>query len=499
MRGSSSLWRAPGLSCCPGKGSKARTFSAARFALAKEEGRGSTSQGRPGRAKPSSQPPLCGAGCEGRAGEGGPCPALARGMQALGIRGFSAKEGGPSEGAGIIRRKRAWERSLSPLERLSRILPGDLLLSPEIQALRSTEQKVQEEDEAAAAAEPSSKAAPRRAFPFQIGDLILAEVRRRRGMEFKKLGKLSSPRGALNSNWGALRHQEILGKLPGQIFRTSTGHSLLVRRPALEDYVILMKRGPTISYPKDINTMLLLMDISPGDTVLEAGSGSGGMSLFLSRAVGPQGHVISYEVRREHHTVAKKNYQTWCDAWRIGHTVEWPDNVDFINANILTAAEDLKTITFDAIALDMVLPQNVLPTVIPHLKQGGICAIYLANITQVVDLLEAIRTSKLTLFCERIMEVTHRDWLVLPTTWKNGDIFQNGESKQDFDNESDGHCGNDETSEEEREHDEAFVSDSAKPPYIARPYPWQIGHSAFLVKLRKFNPAYSDTVPNITC
>ncbi|XP_062981467.1 tRNA (adenine(58)-N(1))-methyltransferase, mitochondrial [Elgaria multicarinata webbii] len=420
------------------------------------------------------------------------------------------------------RRRRAWERSLSPLERVSRLVPEEFL-SPEVRALKSPEatEAQRQEKEALGTEEGSAlplvrslpqpecradqeplpeelRHAPSKNVPFQVGDLILAEMRRGRYTEAKRLSKLTAT-GVLNSNWGAVKYAEILGQLPGQMLWTSTGRMLLVRRPALEEFVVLMKRGPTISYPKDINAMLLLMDISQGDTVLEVGSGSGSMSLFLSRAVGPQGRIISYEVRKDHHRVAKKNYQTWCDAWKIGHTVEWPDNVDFINEDILTAVEDLKTVTFDAVALDMLLPQNALCAVSPNLKQGGVCAVYLANITQVIDLLEAIRTNKLTLFCERIVEVTHRDWLVLPAAWRNGGIFQNMESKKNVNNESACNHENDEVPAEEREDDAAFISDSAKPHYIARPYPWQVGHTAFLVKLRKFNPAYPNTAPNSIC
>ncbi|NXN93063.1 TR61B protein, partial [Rhinopomastus cyanomelas] len=253
-------------------------------------------------------------------------------------------------------------------------------------------------------------AQPRR---FGVGELALAEVRRKYSRMLKLMCKLTKG-SVLTGPCGCLPHDDIIGQLPGQMIRTSKRVRLLLRRPSLEEYVLLMPRGPTIAYPKDISAILMMMDVHPGDTVLETGSGSGAMSLFLSRAVGPKGRVISYEVRQDHHNLAKNNYRHWCAAWKIGHVDKWPDNVDFILKDISTAAGDMKSLTVDSIFLDMLNPQTALRVVHPSLKQGGVCAVYLANITQVVELLYRIQTWKLPFLCEKIIEVTHRNWLVLP-------------------------------------------------------------------------------------
>ncbi|KAK2531914.1 Trmt61b [Columba guinea] len=190
-------------------------------------------------------------------------------------------------------------------------------------------------------------------------------MRRKHNATVKMMCRLAED-SVLASSGGVLPHRDIIGQLPGQMMHTSAGARLLLRRPSLEEY--------------DISAMLMMIDIHPGDTVLETGSGSGAMSLFLSRAVGPKGHVVSYEIREDHHNLAKKNYRHWRAAWEIGHREEWPDNVDFILKDISTAAADMKSKTFDAIVLDMLNPQLALPVVHSSLKQGGVCAVYLANI-----------------------------------------------------------------------------------------------------------------------
>lgn len=159
------------------------------------------------------------------------------------------------------RRRRAWEKSLSPLERVSRLVPEEFL-SEEIHAMRSAEAKESEQESRIREQESQVQphlhqglapehllSATSRNIPFQVGELILAQFRRRRYSEFQKLCRLTAG-GVLSTSWGVIPLVEIIGKLPGQLFLTSIGQTFLIRRPTLEDYVLLMKRGPTISYPK---------------------------------------------------------------------------------------------------------------------------------------------------------------------------------------------------------------------------------------------------------
>ncbi|XP_065595696.1 tRNA (adenine(58)-N(1))-methyltransferase, mitochondrial [Cyrtonyx montezumae] len=419
-----------------------------------------------------------------------------------------------SSAPGGRRRRRAWDTSLS-----SPSLDGlKLLLPPEEAAAAAVERYAEpssplappEEKMAAAAVSaaltaapspqrpPERKMAAARPGPLRAGELALAELRRKHRATLKLLCRLEAG-AVLHSHSGLLPHRDIIGQLPGQLLRTSAGARLLLRRPSLDEYVLLMPRNPTIAYPKDVAAVLMMMDVHPGDAVLESGSGSGGLSLFLSRAVGPKGRVVSYEIREDHHNLAKKNYRQWRTAWKIGHTEEWPDNVDFILKDITRAAEDMKSITFDAIVLDMLTPQSALSVVHPSLKEGGVCAVYLANITQVIELLDRIRMCRLPLVCEKIIEVTHRNWLVLPAEIKNCKSSQRVEPQENVEEDPQQKARDeiqtqDLTVLKEDECNEPFPDGVGTPcsaPYIARPSHWQDAHSAFLTKLRKFRAPFS--------
>ncbi|XP_074393013.1 tRNA (adenine(58)-N(1))-methyltransferase, mitochondrial isoform X1 [Zonotrichia albicollis] len=392
-------------------------------------------------------------------------------------------------------RRRAWETSLSPLERVRRLLPpeeaaavarGAAAAALEPPQARPEKEEEEEEVPLVAPRQALVGAAGPRSGPFRAGELALAAVPRKNNWTLKVLCRLAAET-VLSSPSGLLPHRDIIGQLPGQVLRTSAGKRLLLRRPSLDEYVLLMPRGATIAYPKDISALLMMMDLHPGDTVLETGSGSGAMSLFLSRAVGPTGRVLSYEIREDHHNLAKKNYRHWRSAWQIGHTDEWPDNVEFILKDISAAAADLKSVTLDAVVLDMLDPQCALPVVHPSLKQGGVCAVYLANITQVIDLLDRIRSCKLPFLCERIIEVTHRSWSVLPAKLKHNKSSHMVGTQENIEeppqNEYEEIHIQDEAVLKESEYNEslsAAAETNHSVPYIARPSHWQEAHSGAL-------------------
>ncbi|XP_076850692.1 tRNA (adenine(58)-N(1))-methyltransferase, mitochondrial [Brachyhypopomus gauderio] len=405
-------------------------------------------------------------------------------------------------------------RPLCPLDRLTQLLPQNL--TEELWELRGNkpreEEGQREEDslEPAVAAgeagdeggvearvedgavvhreEQSSKDArvsPHGLLPgervMRFGEVLMAEHSSKRRQEFQKMFQLQEG-VKLQSTWGVIPHDAMEGRPAGMFFYTNLRLPMLIRRPTLEEFTLFMKRGPAITYPKDASAMVMMMDVSEGDRVLEAGSGSGAMALFLSRAVASRGSVLSVEVREDHHRRSKLNYERWRSAWRVRTGEEWPDNVHFHHGDLSTSAHLLAGRSFNSIALDMISPHLTLPAVVPYLNSGGVCAVYLANITQVIDLVEGLRCSNLPLVCERVIEVQYRDWLLAPSLKKDGSfnkrkalIEETIESQEDDSNdEHEGQAG-------------GQRAPFGSVPYIARPHPEQFGHTAFLAKLRKIS------------
>lgn len=199
---------------------------------------------------------------------------------------------------------------------------------------------------------------------------------------------------------GAVPHRDLIGREDGTWAESSTGAFLLLLRPRLADFILKMKRGAQVVYPKDLGPILVYADIAPGMTVLEAGTGSGALTLGLSRAVGPSGRVISVELREDHAAHARKAVQRWYG--------DLPDNLELQVGDVTDLVE---TVAPERIVLDVPEPWHVMKAAALHQPTGGVLASYLPTVLQVQTLVEEARASGVFTQIE-VKEFLVRDWNV---------------------------------------------------------------------------------------
>ncbi|HAM27173.1 MAG TPA: SAM-dependent methyltransferase, partial [Microbacteriaceae bacterium] len=168
------------------------------------------------------------------------------------------------------------------------------------------------------------------------------------------------------------------------VITASNGDEYLALRPLLSDFVMSMPRGAAIIYPKDAAQILSLGDIFPGARVIEAGVGSGALSLWLLRGIGPTGSLTSFERREEFAQVARANVVSFLGAEPENWTVTVGDLVE----SLPTAVERG---TIDRVVLDMLAPWECLDVVADALTPGGVLLCYIATVTQLSRVAEAIR------------------------------------------------------------------------------------------------------------
>ncbi len=117
--------------------------------------------------------------------------------------------------------------------------------------------------------------------------------------------------GTFHTHRGSLSHDDLIGRPEGSVVTASSGTAYVALRPLLADYTLAMKRGATIVYPKDAAQILAYADVFPGARVLEAGAGSGALSCWLLRAIGPDGELVSFEARPDFAEIARENVRKY--------------------------------------------------------------------------------------------------------------------------------------------------------------------------------------------
>lgn len=189
---------------------------------------------------------------------------------------------------------------------------------------------------------------------------------------------------SFHTQHGVLHHDEIIGGPEGVVIENTHGFEYQVLRPLVSDYVLSMPRGATVIYPKDTGQIVHMADIFPGASVLEAGVGSGGLSISLLRAVGEEGNVFSYERRADFAEIAEANVTTFFGQKHPAFSITLGDVQD-------EALKDHEPGSIDRVVLDMLAPWEVVDTVATLLRPGGVWLNYVATATQLSRIHEAIR------------------------------------------------------------------------------------------------------------
>lgn len=216
--------------------------------------------------------------------------------------------------------------------------------------------------------------------------VLLTDNRDRRYLIVLATGK------QFHSHLGAIEHDDLIGGPEGATVKTTNGARLTAFRPTLSDFVLKMKRGAQVVYPKDIGLILVYADVFPGATVVEAGTGSGSLTLALSRAVGPEGRVISYEVRQDHHDQAAENIAAWYEG-----SGGKPENLELRVGDVFEGIRDDRGELMsgvDRMILDLPEPWHAIGTVTDSLAPGGVFCCYLPTIPQVSQTVEAMRRAR---------------------------------------------------------------------------------------------------------
>jgi len=217
--------------------------------------------------------------------------------------------------------------------------------------------------------------------PFRIGDRVQITGPK------NKLNTITlEPGGVFHTHRGPIKHDVIIGLPDGSVITNEAGQEHLLLRPLLTDFVMSMPRGAAIIYPKDAQVILGMLDAYPGATIIEAGVGSGALSLWLLRAIGADGHLYSFERRDDFAQVAKANAQVYFGLEPENWTVTVGDLVDALPDAIVAGHADRAI-------LDMLAPWECIDAVSEALAPGGVLVCYVATVTQLSRTVEAIRHS----------------------------------------------------------------------------------------------------------
>ncbi len=201
---------------------------------------------------------------------------------------------------------------------------------------------------------------------------------------------------------GVIEHDELIGLPEGVVVTTQMGARLLAVRPTFAEQITGRVRQAQPIYPKDLGAILVGADIHPGARVIEAGTGTGALTIALLRAVGPDGQVVSYEQREDFLEAAKR---------AVTDTLgELPPNLELKLGDVYAGTTIVER-DMDRVMLDLPEPWQAVPGAKDALRPGGIVFAHCPNVSQVQRFFDCLREVRGFGMLEAF-EVLQRGWTV---------------------------------------------------------------------------------------
>lgn len=214
-----------------------------------------------------------------------------------------------------------------------------------------------------------------RTGPFVAGERIALTDAKGRRHSF-----VLNPGGTFHTTKGGISHDTLIGSPEGTVVTSAGGGAYLAFRALMEEFTVTMPRGAAVVYPKDAAHILVQTDIFPGARVLEAGAGSGALSIFLLRAIGQTGRLYSYERRSDFAAIARRNVEAFYGEPHPAWELREGDLVEVIGPEEV-----------DRAFLDMLAPWECIDVVADVLIPGGMLCCYVATTTQLGRTMDTLR------------------------------------------------------------------------------------------------------------
>jgi len=208
-----------------------------------------------------------------------------------------------------------------------------------------------------------------------------------------------APGGRLETHRGIFQHDDLIGQPYGSEVRSHMDRPFYLLAPSTADLIQQLKRVSQILFPKDIGLILMKLNIHPGMTVVEAGTGSGGLTLSLAQVVGPTGRVISYDIRQDMQSLARRNLEQ----------VGLADQVTFKIKDIKDGFDETDV---EALFLDVPNPYDYTAQVYRALRGGGHFGCLVPTANQVSDLLISLQREKFAF--PEVAELLLRNYKTVP-------------------------------------------------------------------------------------